>query len=125
MRFAFRIPHFVLTYFRFHLLFNLPALVLLLWLTRGRLRAAHGKWIAIICGIVLAATTPWDNWAVHRGIWDFDWNRVTPVVVPFGGVAWRLPAEEYGFFFVETVLVSLMTILFLPRPAAEREARRP
>jgi lycopene cyclase domain-containing protein len=104
-----------MTYLQFHLIFNLPALLGLLWVTRRRLRAAHGKWIAVICGIVLAVTTPWDNWAVYRGIWDFDWARVTPVEATLGGVRWRLPAEEYAFFLIETVIVSLMTILFLPR----------
>ena len=54
--------------------FNLPALLLLLWLTRRRLRAAHWKCIAALCGIVFLATTPWDNWAVHRGFWTFDWS---------------------------------------------------
>lgn len=104
-----------MTYLQFHLLFNAPALVLLLWLTRGRIRAAHGKSIAAICGIVLLVTTPWDNWAVYRGIWGFDWSRVTPVEATLGGVRWRLPAEEYGFFLIETVMVALLTILFLPR----------
>ena len=106
-----------MTYLQFHLVFNLPALVLLLWLARRRLRAAHWKWIAAICGIVLLTTTPWDNWAVHRRIWDFDWQRVTPVVIPAGGVMWRLPMEEYAFFLMETLLVALLTVLFLPWPS--------
>ena len=105
-----------MTYLQFHLAFNLPALVLLLWLTRRRARAVHWKWIAALCGVVLLTTTPWDNWAVHRGIWDFDPQRVTPLVVPFGGVRWSLPLEEYAFFVVETVLVALLTLFFLPVP---------
>ncbi len=105
-----------MTYLQFHLVFNLPALLLLLWLTRRRLRALHWKWIAALCGIVLAATTPWDNWAVYRGIWSFDWSRVTPVAVRIGGVTWRLPLEEYAFFLIETVLVALFTLLCLPVP---------
>ena len=105
-----------MTYLQFHLFFNLPALLLLLWLTRRRLRAAHWKCLAALCGIVFAATTPWDNWAVHRGIWDFDWRRVTPVAVRLGGVTWRLPLEEYAFFLIETVLVALFALLFLPMP---------
>ena len=105
-----------MTYLQFHLAFNLPALAVLLWLTRRRLRRAHWKWIAALCGIVLVSTTPWDNWAVHCGIWNFDWARVTPVVVTLGGVTWRLPLEEYGFFLIETVLVALLTVLCLPMP---------
>lgn len=106
-----------MTYFQFHLVFNLPALLLLLWLARRRLEAAHWKWIAIICAIVFLATTPWDNWAVHRGIWSFDWERTTPIAVPAFGILWRLPAEEYAFFLIETVMVSLLTILTLPARA--------
>jgi lycopene cyclase domain-containing protein len=105
-----------MTYLQFHLLFNLPALALLLWLTRRRLRIEHAAWTALLCIIVLIATTPWDNWAVHCRIWDFDWRRATEISATLGGVRWRLPAEEYAFFLVETVMVSLLTILFLPKP---------
>lgn len=105
-----------MTYLTFHLAFNLPALLLLLWLTRRRLRPAHGRAIGIVCLIVFAFTAPWDNWAVHRGIWGFDWARTTPIEIPFAGESWRLPAEEYAFFFIETVIVSLLLILLLPAP---------
>ena len=111
-----------MTYLQFHLIFNLPALLLLLWLTRRRRRAVHWRWIAVLCGIVLLTTTPWDNWAVHRGIWDFDARRVTDLSANLGGVKWHLPAEEYAFFVVETVLVSLLTLLFLPGREPENEA---
>lgn len=114
-----------MTYFSFHLTFNLPAFLLLLWLTRGRLQATHWKWIGVVCAIVLVATAPWDNWAVHHRIWDFDWARVTPVEIPFRGILWRLPAEEYAFFLIETVLVSLVTILFLPQGAKAVPPREP
>ena len=112
-----------MTYFTFHLAFNLPALLLLLWLTRRRLQATHWRAIAIVCLIVFVFTTPWDNWAVHRGIWDFDWTRVTPVEIPCAGERWRLPAEEYAFFLIETVIVSLLTILLLPVPPRDANPR--
>ena len=112
-----------MTYFTFHLAFNLPALLLLLWLTRRRLAPRHWRAIAIVCGIVFVFTTPWDNWAVHRGIWDFDWNRVTPVEIPFAGERWRLPVEEYAFFLNETVIVALVTILLLPPPVRDGQPR--
>ena len=113
-------PEARMTYWQFHLWFNVPALCLLLWLVRRRLRPVHWKCIAVLCGIVLLATTPWDNWAVHRGMWGFDEARVHMVSVPLGGVLWRLPAEEYAFFLLETVQVVLLTLLFLPRPPSER-----
>ncbi len=111
-----------MTYLQFHLWFNLPGLCLLLWLVRGRLRAAHWKCIAVLCLIVLAATTPWDNWAVYRGIWSFDPARVHLVVANLGGVTWKLPAEEYAFFLIETVQVALLTLWFLPVPPPKRLA---
>lgn len=111
-----------MTYSQFHLYFNLPALAVLLFLARRRLRAAHWRCLAILCGIVMVATTPWDNWAVHQGIWAFDEGRVHLLSVPLGGVTWRLPAEEYAFFLIETVQVVLLTVLFLPRPALEERA---
>ena len=105
-----------MTYLQFHLFFNLPVLCLLLWLTRRRVRAAHWRCIAVLCGIVFLATAPWDNWAVHQGIWAFDGSRVSMVTVRWRGVDWRLPAEEYAYFLIETVQVALLAVLFLPRP---------
>lgn len=105
-----------MSYLDFHLLFNLPAFVVLLVLTRHRLRRAHVGWIAAIAAGAFVVTTPWDNWAVHRGIWGFDWERVTPVTWHAFGETWRLPLEEYAFFVIEVVLVGLLTVLFLPHP---------
>lgn len=105
-----------MTYFEYHLVFNLPALLLLLWLNRGRMTPAHWKWIGVVGAIAFLFTTPWDNWAVHKGMWSFDWDRVTTISIPFAGVVWRLPAEEYAFFLLETLNVCLLVNLFLPRP---------
>jgi lycopene beta-cyclase len=109
-----------MTYFGYHLVFNLPLLVLLLWLARGRLCREHWRWLGVVAAIAFVFTTPWDNWAVHQGMWSFDWDRVTPVAIPFAGTVWRLPLEEYAFFILETINVCLLVVLFLPRarPAA-------
>ena len=109
-----------MTYLQFHLLFNLPALLVLLGLAwrRGRLGLRQARAIGILCVIVMVATTPWDNWAVHKGIWSFAEGRTTLITVPLGGIDWRLPAEEYAFFLIETVLVSLFALLLLPRVGA-------
>jgi lycopene cyclase domain-containing protein len=91
-----------MTYFRFHAFFNLPLLALLL--TWPASRAWGGdQWLA--AGLVLLAvysfTTPWDNYAVGRGIWDFaddkHWKRL-----------WRLPVEEYLFFGLQSFEVMLL-----------------
>lgn len=96
-----------MTYLEFHLLFNVPLLALLLWLGRKRLTATHWKWIGAICGVVLAFTFPWDNWAVGRGIWEFDDARVLARIG-------HLPIEEIGFFLIETLVVCLIALHFLP-----------
>jgi putative membrane protein len=113
------------TYAEFHLYTNLPALLLLLWLTRGMMTRAHWLAIAGVALVATAAATPWDNIAVHRGIWGFDWDRATPVEIPFRGVTYRLPAEEYAFFVIESVLVSLFAIWLLGRSKKPRPEGRP
>ena len=105
-----------MTYFQFHLWFNAPVLAILLWLARRRLRPVHWKCLGVLGVIVMLATVPWDNWAVYKGIWSFDETRVHMISVPLRGVTWRLPAEEYAFFLIETVQVALLTVLFLPKP---------
>jgi len=102
-----------MTYLDFHLIFNLPLLVLLLWLGRKRLRPAHWKWIGAVCLIVLGFTYPWDSWAVGKGIWEFEEPRV---LLRIG----NLPVEEIAFFLIETLVVCLVTIHFLPRAPEDR-----
>jgi lycopene cyclase domain-containing protein len=103
-----------MTYLEFHLIFNVPLIALLLWATRRRLRRAHWKWIGVVCLIVLAFTIPWDGWAVGRGIWEFDDRRVLARIG-------NLPVEEIGFFILETLVVCLLVIAFLPRAVRHSE----
>ncbi|MEO5930622.1 MAG: lycopene cyclase domain-containing protein, partial [Candidatus Kapaibacterium sp.] len=84
-------------------------ILLLLWLGRKRLTRVHVRWIAAVCGIVLLFTFPWDSWAVGRRIWEFDNSRI---LFRIG----NLPVEEILFFVLETIVVGLVTIHFLPRP---------
>lgn len=97
-----------MTYFEFHLYFNLPLLAILGWLARKRLHTVHLKWMLAIIVIVVSFTFPWDNWAVGQGIWQFPDERVAYRVD-------HLPVEEILFFVIEAVAVSLLTVLFLPR----------
>jgi lycopene cyclase domain-containing protein len=91
-----------MTYFRFHLNFNGPVLALLLLSSSAR-DWGDGRWCAagILLLIVYAFTTPWDNYAVGRGIWGFPpgkyWRKL-----------WRLPVEEYLFFGLQSVQVMLL-----------------
>jgi lycopene cyclase domain-containing protein len=90
-----------MTYLRFHLIFNLPVLVLLVALnvqpawTAGEL-AAFG-WVLLA---VMVFTTPWDNLAAKWGIWGFPREK-------FSLQIGYLPAEEYSFFILQSVNVML------------------
>ena len=101
-----------MTYLQFHLWFNLPGAdtsVIVARRVRRMRREALEMHRGILCGIVFIATTPWDNWAVHRGFWNFDWRRVTPVAIAFRRRGMALcPPRNTRFFFIETILVSLV-----------------
>jgi lycopene cyclase domain-containing protein len=91
-----------MTYFRFHAFFNLPVLAILLcWPANhgwGGVQCLAAAWVFLA---VYVFTTPWDNYAVAKGIWDFaddkHWKRL-----------WRLPVEEYLFFGLQTFEVLLL-----------------
>jgi len=51
--------------------------------------------------LALVYTTPWDNYLVATGVWNYNPQLVTGIV--FGYV----PLEEYTFFVVETILSGL------------------
>lgn len=101
-----------LTYYTFHLIFNLPLTIFLLWLIRGKWRKEHLWWAMVVLLIVFIFTTPWDNFAVMRGIWDFPEGKYLFRI-------WYLPLEEYLFFAFEAVNVMLLMIWMLGR--RERE----
>ncbi len=115
-----------MTYWGYHLIFTLPLMAVLLWLHRRRLRPAHFVVCAVVATIAFVYTTPWDNYAVWLGIWSF--GEGVSLGYPFRGQAigpenpdgytWlgHIPFEEYAFFVIETVLVCLIALFFLPRP---------
>jgi lycopene cyclase domain-containing protein len=101
-----------MTYFGFLLRFLLiPILIFLaiaLWDNRqGRqingFRNGKAVWIAIAVHVFLAVayTTPWDNYLVATGVWYYNPNLVTGIVIGY------VPIEEYTFFIVETILAGL------------------
>jgi lycopene cyclase domain-containing protein len=60
-------------------------------------------WIAIGIHILLAVgyTTPWDNYLVATGVWFYNPELVTGIVLGY------VPIEEYAFFVLETLLAGL------------------
>lgn len=91
----------LLTYLRFHLIFNLPLLLLLVALnwpepwTSGETGA-----LGFVLAAVMIFTTPWDNLAAKWGIWGFPREKYT---LRIG----YLPVEEYAFFLLQSVSVML------------------
>lgn len=108
-----------MTYFGFLGRFVLVPLVVLLALAaydavRGRQRPGHLRnvsgWAAVVLHVVVAVlyTTPWDNYLVATGVWWYDPELVTGILL-----GW-VPIEEYTFFIVQTLLTGAW-LLFLAR----------
>ena len=101
-----------MTYFDFLLRFLfIPILIFLaitIWDTRNNkqisgFRNGLAVWVAIGIHILLAViyTTPWDNYLVATGVWYYNPDLVTGLVIGY------VPIEEYTFFIVETILSGL------------------
>jgi lycopene cyclase domain-containing protein len=101
-----------LTYFGFLLRFLLiPILIFLAityWENKNRKQIdsfGNGRaiWIGIGIHMLLAViyTTPWDNYLVATGVWYYNPNLVTGLVIGY------VPIEEYTFFVLETILAGL------------------
>ena len=90
-----------MTYLRFHLIFNLPLLIVLAALSgpvpwTGQEAAAFG-WVLLA---VMLFTTPWDNLAAKWGIWSFPREKYS---LRIG----YLPVEEYAFFLLQSANIML------------------
>lgn len=101
-----------MTYFEFLLRFLvIPILVFLVityWDNKRNkqiqgFRNGRAVWVAIGVHVLLAViyTTPWDNYLVATGVWYYNPDLVTGMVIGY------VPIEEYTFFVLETVLSGL------------------
>ena len=90
-----------MTYLRFHLIFNLPLLVVLAAMT-GTVpwTAGEVEAFALVLLAVMIFTTPWDNLAAKWGIWGFPREKFTARIG-------FLPVEEYAFFLLQSANVML------------------
>ena len=90
-----------MTYLRFHLIFNLPVLIVLVACT-AMVPWTHGEILAfaLVLAAVMIFTTPWDNLAAKWGIWGFPREKYS---LRIG----YLPVEEYAFFLLQSVNVML------------------
>ena len=101
-----------MTYFGFLLRFLLIPILIFLFITlwdnqrNKQIPGFHNGravWIGIAIHVLLAAlyTTPWDNYLVATGVWYYNPDLVTGLVIGY------VPIEEYTFFVVETILSGL------------------
>ena len=101
-----------MTYFGFLLRFLvIPILVFLAvtyWDNKGDrringFRSGRAVWMGIAIHVLLAVvyTTPWDNYLVATGVWYYNPDLVTGIVLGY------VPIEEYTFFVLETILSGL------------------
>lgn len=103
-----------MSYLAFLSVFIAPPLLLLAWSQRRRPRAIHPRapwFLAAISAIALVYTTPWDNYLVWRGIWNYGPDRVV-------GTIGYVPVEEYLFFVLQPLLTGLWLCALLPARAA-------
>jgi len=90
-----------MTYLRFHLIFNLPLLILLVALNEPvPWTVGEGEALGLVLLAVMIFATPWDNLAVKWGFWDFPREKYS---LRIGYV----PVEEYAFFLLPCVSMML------------------
>jgi lycopene cyclase domain-containing protein len=98
-----------LTYLRFHLIFNLPLLIVLAAISGPEPwaagEAAAFGWVLLA---VMIFTAPWDNLAAKWGIWGFPREKYS---VRLG----YLPVEEYAFFLLQSanVMLAIRALFYL------------
>lgn len=106
-----------MTYLQYHLVFIVPVLLALLWLTarrRGPLAGNYAPdrwawgWLLGLVAVAFVYTTPWDNYLVFKEVWTYPPERV------LGRVGY-VPYEEYAFFILQTLITGLFLLWLLRR----------
>lgn len=96
-----------MTYGQFLAIFLLPALALsAVWALNQKLRPPLlGRSLLLTAGflstVAVIYTTPWDNYLVAKGIWNYPPDRVWGITI-----GW-VPLEEYLFFVLQSLLSTL------------------
>ncbi|KAL7754351.1 hypothetical protein RI367_000332 [Sorochytrium milnesiophthora] len=93
-----------LPYVWVHIYCTLPTILILAWLASPWLSRLHFFKMAVLSMLAFVYATPWDNYLVWRGGWDYVPGSVLGVIA-------YVPVEEYAFFVLQTVLATLMTSL--------------
>lgn len=84
-------------------------------------RRGRALWMAIGVHVLLAVTytTPWDNYLVATGVWYYNPDLVTGLVIGY------VPIEEYTFFVLETLLAGLWWWYIAHRLSPPAQAFKP
>lgn len=124
-----------MTYFAFLFIFlGIPIALLSLWTIADYRRghwmpaplAARRPWVVLLglCIVAFVYTTPWDNYLVATGVWWYDIDLVTGIVIGY------VPIEEYTFFLVQPVFTGLFLLALMrymainPSPASNFSINR-
>jgi lycopene cyclase domain-containing protein len=102
------------TYLDFHLYFLAPPCLGLLFVARTRGETRRGvEWagVGLLVLIALVYTTPWDNYLIARGVWEYAEGSVAMTI----GLA---PIEEYLFIVLQPVVTGLWLYSLPPATAA-------
>jgi len=94
-------------YLGFHAVAILPVIAALALTAHYRLGSQRDvlTGTALLAGLALVYTTPWDNYLIERGVW---WYGDGAVLVRFGAA----PLGEYLFFLLQPLLVGLWAARF-------------
>ncbi|MGC8878184.1 MAG: lycopene cyclase domain-containing protein [Anaerolineae bacterium] len=89
------------------LLIRVPRDLWSCWLMRRCGSFDRRAYIVVLAHIALALayTTPWDNYLLAKGVWFYDPQRVSNIVLGY------VPLEEYSFFVLQTLLTGLWTLM--------------
>lgn len=101
-----------MTYLQFHLVFILPPLLVLAYRARRRIGRRGALSLAGVVALALIYTTPWDNYLVWRGVWDYSSGRVLATIG-------YVPLEEYLFFVLQPLLTGMWMMIVLDRRAVD------
>jgi len=114
------------TYLKFHLVFIIPPLTLLMY--NAYQRAVADKqlrffrravfWGGILCIVATVYTTPWDNYLVYSTVWNYPPERILFVLG-------YVPIEEYMFFSLETMLVVAVWLHVFKSTTLQEEVQKP
>lgn len=100
-----------MSYGQFLAVFLVIPIVVLAVLLRGRLTRRYLTSVAALATVAFVYTTPWDNAIVALGVWTYNPSLIVGLII---GV---VPLEEYLFYFLQTILTSLILLALVRRSA--------